>query len=397
MITLIKNETIKLLRRTKTLVVFIGLIGLTALICFSMYRNYEGYKRMNTKTYKLNEMQQTLDYLDNQKSKASSDADKAKLDAEITNIQTQINDIKNSKDGKENWKTKTNEELKDDKDHLLDNSLPDLEKASIKNRISYLQYFVDNNIEYVDDNIPTASKYVKDLGEALGIIFLAAGIAVFAADMVSGEYTPPTMKVLLTQPVSRGKVLLSKFISVLLTSAVLISIVEFAGFLLMGAVYGFGSMKYPVQVGQQLKYDISAVTSTGSHPLAIVPGSVHIISMGQYIAEVYFLQLLFIAAAVAFAFLLSTVMKSSMISVSSSIVIVILFTIFEGIAPLRKALPFLFTTYGNANKLITGSIVIEGLKNPTITVGEGIIVLVLWTAVCYLISHIVFTKKDMLI
>lgn len=397
MITLIKNETIKLLRRTKTLVVFIGLIGLTALICFSMYRNYAGYKRMNTKAYKLNEMQQTLDYLDDQKSKASNEADKAKLDAEITNIQTQINNIKNSKDGKENWKTKINEELKDDKEHLSDNSLPDLEKASIKNRISYLQYFANNNIEYVDENIPTASKYVKDLGQVLGVIFLAAGIAVFAADMVSGEYTPPTMKVLLTQPVSRGKVLLSKFISVFLTSAVLISIVEFAGFLLMGAVYGFGSMKYPVQVGQKLRYDISAVTSTGSHPLAIVPGSVHIISMGQYIAEVYLLQLLFIAAAVAFAFLLSTVMKSSMISVSSSIVIVILFTIFEEITPLRKALPFLFTTYGDPNKLITGGIVIEGLKNPTITVGEGIVVLVLWTAVCYLISHIVFTKKDMLI
>ena len=65
----------------------------------------------------------------------------------------------------------------------------------------------------------------------LGMAILVAGIAVFMSDIVSGECTPATLKFLLIQPVTRGKVLLSKFIAVTITVLTMILGAELVGFL----------------------------------------------------------------------------------------------------------------------------------------------------------------------
>ena len=65
----------------------------------------------------------------------------------------------------------------------------------------------------MDGNMKTYN-YMTSLMQFLGMaLLLCEGIAVLMSDIVSGECTPATLKFLLVQPVTGGKVLLSKFIS----------------------------------------------------------------------------------------------------------------------------------------------------------------------------------------
>ena len=81
---------------------------------------------------------------------------------------------------------------------------------SLQEELENLEYLKENNImplkgwEYQEYN------FLESLTMILSIGLLAAGIAVFMSDILSGESTPPTLKFLLVQPVSRGKILFSK-------------------------------------------------------------------------------------------------------------------------------------------------------------------------------------------
>ena len=63
------------------------------------------------------------------------------------------------------------------------------------------------------------------------------------SDIVSGESTPATLKFLLVQPISRAKVILSKFIAVVITVVGMIAGLEVAAYGVIGAFTGFDAAK----------------------------------------------------------------------------------------------------------------------------------------------------------
>jgi ABC-2 type transport system permease protein len=56
----------------------------------------------------------------------------------------------------------------------------------------------------------------------------------------------------------------------------------------------------------------------------------------------------------------------------------------------------MFTTYGDVGEVITGNIA-RAFNNPSITTSFVIFILAIWGIVSYLIAHVVFIKKDILI
>ena len=86
-----------------------------------------------------------------------------------------------------------------------------------QDNLEIYNYLRDNNVEPLYGWEYEAYNYMTSLMQFLGAGLLVCGIAVFMSDIVSGECTPATLKFLLVQPVTRGKVLLSKFIAVTLT------------------------------------------------------------------------------------------------------------------------------------------------------------------------------------
>jgi ABC-2 type transport system permease protein len=173
-------------------------------------------------------------------------------------------------------------------------------------------------------------------------------------------------------------------------------LIEIIVFLVVGFIFSFGNMDYPVAVGSRFVYDNAIASGMGQKVLKMVAGSTTIIPMWKYLIQMFLLQILFIIASAAFAFLLSTIVKSSMVSMAINIVLIIAFTMFQSIPYVSKYVHYIFSTFGDPSMVLSGRIATQ-FNNPNITIGFTIGVLVIWTVVSYVISHVVFTKRDILI
>lgn len=399
MVTLIRNEIIKLMQRRKTLVVTGLFILFVGFIAFASYKTSESMKEWNKPERRIQSEQENIAHLNQMKNDVNiSEEEKLRLNEEIKQANLRIEEIKKEQSsGKKDWRVTLKKDIKQIEEKINNAHIDNEEKERLKIDLMTKKYLLDKDIEpeYNSYDV-TATKFIRDLFNILGVIFLAVGITIFSSDMVSGEYTPPTMKFLLTQPVSRGKILLSKFIALILSSSIIIVLIEIIAFLVVGLIFSFGNMDYPVAVGSRFVYDNAIANDMGQKVLKMVSGSTIIIPMWKYLIEMFLFQILFIIASAAFAFLLSTIVGSSMVSMAINIVLIIAFTMFQSIPYVSKYVHYIFSTFGDPSMVLSGRIATQ-FNNPNITLGFVIGVLVIWTIVSYVISHVVFTKKDILI
>ena len=121
------------------------------------------------------------------------------------------------------------------------------------------------------------------------------------------------------------------------------------------------------------------------------------ITFKEFKTEVIIYQSLFIVTATTVIFMFSTIFKSSMISMATSVILTIFMSIgVQIIGPLKKISHLLFTTYADTNKLIT-SYTALGTNNHKVNLDTALICMGVTIIVAYIVSHINFTKKDMLI
>lgn len=422
MLKLIKIETFKLFKRTKTWVILIAFIALTALIAYGSYRDVENMKKYNSPEARIAANEEYLKMLEADKenipdsikdNKAEVEQYKRSIEESIQGVKAEIASLRVLAEQGENydWRSelkKQIEELEAQQESLKNSSEMNdkgfYNAQEIKEMESYnsqelkrLKYLLDNDIKPEGPYDFNARMFLITLIMILGQIFLAMGIAVFASDMVSGEATPPTMKLLLTQPVSRAKVLFSKFLSINMSSIFLIIGVELLGFLLVGTIFGFGDVNYPMSVGAKYMYDTTQLVENGRYPMVLVAGSSYLIPAWQYLIRLLLLQALFIVTCTSVVFFVSSIVKTSMVSMGISVVSTIAaFVIFLGFGALKGIAKYIFVLFGDVEALLTGNIVYT-FDNPNVNMTNAIIMFVIWIAVSYIASHIIFTKKDILI
>lgn len=235
---------------------------------------------------------------------------------------------------------------------------------------------------------------MTSLMQFLGAGLLVCGIAVFMSDIVSGECTPATLKFLLVQPVTRGKVLLSKFIAVTLTVITMILGAELIGFVFVNLTSKLGGASYPVSLGA--KYN-KIINSEGIAELVKVVGSGHIGSNLELFVKSMLFQGLFIVATCSVVFLISTLIKSSMVTMALSVVVTVFLTIASQLmVTIKDFAHLIFVNYADGISILTGSSALT-FNNPNMTVQNGIIIMIATSVVSYIIAHINFTRKDILI
>jgi ABC-2 type transport system permease protein len=412
MLALIKNEVIKLMSRTKTWVVIVGFILFAGLVSFGVYQGEKNSRKYDSVEYRVKNMESSLEYTKSRKDKipesikndqAKIDRYKSSMDEQISSMEESIKKLKETGNKPIDWREVLNTELKDLESQLkqTEDVMSDegsaQEKQYLVNRITQLKYLKEHDIKPMKGYEFNSINFTNEFMQILGAIFLVVGIGVFVSDMVSGECTPPTLKVLITQPMSRGKVLLSKFIAVTVVGIALIVAIQAIYFVAIGLISGFGNMNYPMAAGSLYEFDLSTISSNGGHPLKLVEGSTYFIPAWEYILRAVGIQVIFIIAATAFAFFASTLFKSSMISMAvSTVAVIVAVVMLQSISALKKYSAYVFTSYGDAGQLINGSIA-SAFNNPKITMGFALIVLGVWTVVSYLAAHFIFTKKDILI
>ena len=405
--TLIKNELIKIFKRGKTWIVF-ALFALTiagmGVISYKEAKNTEYYQSPEGQIESLKDSikysKSDIEYYKTVKEEWAKE-EITNAESRIKELEKQINtleeEIKNNKDNPNEWRESLEEEKKTIEDNLKDSSYSEDDKVSFKQRLEEINIYLDKNMKPIEEWEFNGINYGIKFIFMIGTLILAAGIAVFMSDIVSGECTPPTLKFLLVQPISRGKVILSKFIAVVITVVTMIGGLEALVVAGISAFTGFDAGKMPQYIGKAFKWDYTNAAENGGPQLAEVAGSGVLSTRWMYLLESFGLQILFIIACCAFIFMISAIFKSSMITMAVSVILCVAATIIPEMSQTIRAISrFFFTSYGDTTSLVSGYCAMN-FNNPNVTLGFGVIVMIATTIVSYIIGHIVFNKKDILI
>lgn len=403
--TLVKNELIKIFSRTKTWIVaglFLILISGLAFINYKEAKNSEYYFSPQGQIESLNQQKE----YNSQRLEDLKDSSESWAKEEVISLTKYNEDLDKSiseqqklldTNSEDLWKVRLNNEREDYKRILSEGNLSASSKEYYEEKIEEIDTALEKNKKPIESWEFDGFNFAGGLISILGMVILVAGISVFMSDIVSGESTPPTLKFLLVQPITRGKVILSKFIAVVITVVSLIGGLELVVFGVVGAIGGFGGAKSPMKIGTKYAWDYNNLNPDGTPTLSQVSGSGFMSTQGEAVLQSFALQILFIIACCAFVFLISAIFKSSMTTMALSVVISVASTmICAASSTMRKSAHLLFFNYGDTRSIITGDIV-NMYGNPNFSLGLGIGLMCSVIIVSYVLAHAIFSKKDILI
>ncbi|KAB7708673.1 ABC transporter permease subunit [Bacillus aerolatus] len=241
-----------------------------------------------------------------------------------------------------------------------------------KDRKEYLQGLIKVNEYRLEHNVPADTKttmlsFVEDGSELLS--FAGLFMIIIAAGIVASEYTWGTIKLLLIRPISRTKILFSKYAAVVLFGLFMISVL-FLVSALIGAIL-FGASGEAVH-------------------LAYEGGKVIEQSMFLYLLKVYLLKSADVFMLATMAFMISAVFRSSSLAIGIS-----LFLLFIGtnvtmlIAIKYEWAKYLLFANTNLLQFENGRVLVEGM-----TFGFSLAVLAGYFIVFQLLAFITFAKRD---
>lgn len=276
------------------------------------------------------------------------------------------------------WKMLTGQQIINQKNRLESAYVTENEKASINVRISQLQYAIDNNTNPIDIN---AARFSITFMEQAIYMFLPLLIIMLAADMVSGESTNGTIKLLLTRVVPRWKILLSKFIALVMLELVVLAFTLLASIIVAGLFFGFGGWMEPVTVGFKViggKLDSSSVIN---------------LPQWQNIVLVYALAFFVSLVISCISFMVSVLVKSTATSIGIMMSTLVGGTFLSFFLSDWDIIRYFFMVNLRLTDYLSGNVQpIDGIN-----MSFSIIVLVVWGIGALSVSFIRFTKQDILV
>ncbi|RBP00093.1 ABC transporter permease [Rossellomorea aquimaris] len=267
----------------------------------------------------------------------------------------------------ENWKQELTAQVEADKQMLSEN--PNMNKFIEKDterRIALNEYRIENDIQ------PKAKETVWTFVETNAFSVLVVGLfaIIVAAGIVASEFSWGTIKLLLIRPISRTKILLSKYFTVILYGMSMLLILFVVSFLIGLLLFGG--------------------TDQSTH-LAYVDGKVVEQNIVGYLIKTYLLKTIDVVMMATMAFMISTVFRSSSLAIGIS-----LFLLFVGAnATSLLALRFDWAKFSLfANTDLTQY---TGFTPPLVdgmTMGFSITMLIIYFIIFQLLAFIVFNKRD---
>jgi ABC-type transport system involved in multi-copper enzyme maturation permease subunit len=254
--------------------------------------------------------------LNNQKigrDKAETELKKAEFSRDIISTEKEIDDKKEQLNTISNY----------DKSKL-DEQIQKLEKENNpKNeyKINQLKYEKEHNIEKSELTPKGMYASIETLMTFIPSLFLFI-LIVLLSDIVSGEYAPNTIKILITKPISRKKIIISKFIvSIILTaSTIVISTIIFM--VEAGIHLGFSDYRVPFDVGAKYVFDKSIPLTSLNSQMKYVSGSRTIIPIWSSIAQLVLITIIISIAVISIIMFISTVCKNSLTSAITSFMLI---------------------------------------------------------------------------
>ncbi|QWU18467.1 ABC-2 type transport system permease protein [Paenibacillus sophorae] len=275
------------------------------------------------------------------------------------------------------WRLELQQQITDNENSLSSSRIPEEWKTYRRIFIQQMQYYLDHD---VNPNEPSGVTFTREFLDNSISLFIPLMIMAVASDIVSGERTTGTIKMLLTRPVKRWKVLMSKLIALLMFVSLIILSAFLVSYLISGLAFGYSGFNAPIFTGFQLSGD------------SVDMSAVHAVPQWEYMLMQCGL-IWFVSVVVALlAFMVSVLFRSTAASIVVMMAALIAGTILTNMASAWTSAKYLFmVNLGLTNYLSGSPAPIEGMSLPF-----SIAVLGIWGIVSVIISFAVFTKRDIL-
>lgn len=250
----------------------------------------------------------------------------------------------------------------------------ELENTALsKDKKEYLQKQINMNNYRIDHDISTNTNYSvwSFLSDSTNLIILAGLFTIIiAGGIVANEFSWGTVKLLLIRPISRSKILLSKYITILLFNSIFLLVLFCYSFLLGVILFGMPENSYPY--------------------LDYKNGSVVEVSMLFFTIKYFVFKSIPIFMLATMAFMISTVFRNSSLAIGVS-----LFLMFVGntvtniLANWFEWSKYLLFANTDLTRYIDGVPLIEGM-----TLSFSVLILIIYYLVFMSISFLLFQKRD---
>ena len=246
---------------------------------------------------------------------------------------------------------------------LANPNIDDTTKKQLEKELAISEYRLEKDLAPLHPSGREQS--ILDSHFMLTLVILLSVIA--AASIVASEFSQGTIKMLLSRPVKRWKILTSKYLTTLLFG-LLLTMISFVASLIAGYLF------YDPSGGVILDYRNGAVVE---------------VSYWGRVLALYVLQFVGVIVYITFAFMIGSVFRSSSLAIGLSI-----FLLFAGpnivfFLSKYEIAKYILFTHTDLTGFITGNTFIQGITWPL-----SLVVLTIYMLLFLVISFWSFTKRD---
>ncbi|MCA0755113.1 ABC transporter permease [Paenibacillus sp. N4] len=274
--------------------------------------------------------------------------------------------------GTDDWRTGLQQRIVDWQNRL---SSAGQWREQLQIQIEQSQYYLDHDI---NPSEPGAPSFIRGFVENSAELFLPLMVMIIAVDIVSSERSVGTIKLLLTRPVSRFRILLSKYIALVLSVSLVLFIFGLLSYVIAAVMFGGKGWSAPVLTGFAVRggeLDLSGV---------------RLVSQWQFILQQFGLAWFISLVVGTLSFMLSILMRSSAAGMGTMLACLISGAILSNMVSSWESAKYLFMVNLGLMDYLSGSAPpIEGM-----TLGFSLTVLAAWMAGALAVSFGVFIRKD---
>lgn len=286
---------------------------------------------------------------------------------EMENVKKRIGDT--------DWRVTLQQSIIDMQNRIGSSGISEEWRSQLKVRIEQSQYYLDHSINPQEPGAPTFLRVFLDNSIQL---LLPLMVMVISSDLVSSEKSIGTIKLLLTRPIKRWKILLSKYIALILSISFILFVFGLFAYIISGLFFGYTGWTAPILTG----FSVDAGELNTSN--------VHLIPQWQYLLMVFGLAWFVSLIVGTLSFMISVLVRSTAAGMGVMLAFLISGTIISSIASSWESAKYLFMVNLRLTDYLQGNIPpIEGMSLPF-----SLTVLSIWGLVGVIVSFLAFTKRD---
>jgi ABC-2 type transport system permease protein len=278
--------------------------------------------------------------------------------------------------GPRDWRQETQRRVVEIQNRLRRAEIPDSAKRWMRSEAGRLQYSLDHGF---DPNAMNGPIFCRGFANAASYLLIPLLVTLFASDLVSVELSEGTIKILLTRPARRWKILLAKTIALFACVTITMFFAGLFSFLFAGAAFGFRGWGAPVLTGFRFsggEIDVSQVRQA-----ALWQDALRVYGLGWFAA----------LAVGCLALFLSVVLRTAA-AMGTMLAALVAGTILPRMASDWDFARYIFVTNLPLPDYYSGS----PPPLPGITLASAALNLALWAAAALTAAFLVFTRQDIL-